>query len=484
MSWRDTLVNLLRLKRSGRLHGSGVDTQYRGVAENAQRQQLVIGLDFGTAFTKVVVSDSLRKYAIPLAEVDGLLAYLLPSAIWRSETGVYSISPSLGVRLTGLKMPLIEDELGPDEAVHVAVYLAYVLRRVRGFILGEKEEVYRNRRIDWYINAGIPTDTFHQSKRTNRYKEVIRAAWSLSTTSAPITESLARAVLEGGIPDADLEVIDSDAIALVPEFAAQVVGYVRSPLRQADLHLLVDVGAGTLDVTVFNVHDVEGEDKFPIFARAVESMGTHKLIQHRMDAVGENPEVDPFTNVPPRPNFAALLGVNEDDLADVDRGFKAKVVEAVSGRLTYTKQHRYPLSKAWETGVPTFACGGGAKCDVYTECLVKPERIGRFRTRPMRLPLPNDLDAPGLVPIDFDRLSVAYGLSFDKFDIGEVIPEFDIENVHDQNGQDATTARAGRSGTPGYICSRCNGTGGMLRPCNVCGGSGWGTPEPRVPQRS
>ena len=50
------------------------------------------------------------------------------------------------------------------------------------------------------------------------------------------------------------DIIEDDEISLFPEFLAQIAGYVRSPGRQADLHMLVDVGAGTMDATTFNVH--------------------------------------------------------------------------------------------------------------------------------------------------------------------------------------------------------------------------------------
>jgi hypothetical protein len=56
------------------------------------------------------------------------------------------------------------------------------------------------------------------------------------------------------------------------------------------------------------------------------------------------------------------------------------------------------------------------------------------------LPPPRDLDSPDLPHEDFDRVAVAYGLSYDSLDIGRVeppsasddIPSFPIRGYGDQ----------------------------------------------------
>lgn len=62
---------------------------------------------------------------------------------------------------------------------------------------------------------------------------------------------------------------------LFPEFVAQVAVYARSPQRQDGLHLLVDCGAGTLDIATFNVGRQPGtnEDIYPILQSEVAPLG-------------------------------------------------------------------------------------------------------------------------------------------------------------------------------------------------------------------
>ena len=80
------------------------------------------------------------------------------------------------------------------------------------------------------------------------------------------------------------------------------------------------------------------------------------------------------------------------------------------------------------------------------------------------LPKPDALEAPDLRPDEYDRFSVAYGLSFDPSDIGEIIHMQEIEDftgkVHDENNSYSV------------ICNRCNGSG-LNDNCPSCGGTGF-----------
>ena len=45
------------------------------------------------------------------------------------------------------------------------------------------------------------------------------------------------------------------------------------------------------------------------------------------------------------------------------------------------------------------------------------------------IPKPEQLEAPDLPLQEYDRLAVAYGLSFTSFEIGEIIPESKISDI-------------------------------------------------------
>jgi len=118
--------------------------------------------------------------------------------------------------------------------------------------------------------------------------------------------------------------------------------------------------------------------------------------------------------------------------------------------------------------VPVFLCGGGAGCDFYAEIFLSENgKFSGFPIKAMKLPKPDQLEANGLNDGDYDRLSVACGLSFDPFDIGEIVKEEGVDDV--SSGNDGSN----KMDTNSAICSRCGGTGGLHSVCDVCGDSGF-----------
>jgi len=76
------------------------------------------------------------------------------------------------------------------------------------------------------------------------------------------------------------------------------------------------------------------------------------------------------------------------------------------------------------------------------------------------------LQASRLKAENFDRLLVAYGLSFDAFDIGEIER---TDEIADDTDDPISPGKKGAS----TFCPLCNGTGGaMAHGCYKCGGSG------------
>jgi hypothetical protein len=64
-------------------------TQYPQTDDSPLRF-VVIGLDFGTAFTKVVIADKSDSYAVRLRpDLTGLDSYLLPGLLRKNEERVY-----------------------------------------------------------------------------------------------------------------------------------------------------------------------------------------------------------------------------------------------------------------------------------------------------------------------------------------------------------------------------------------------------------
>ncbi|MCY4311297.1 MAG: hypothetical protein OXC54_08320, partial [Rhodospirillaceae bacterium] len=223
-------------------------------------------------------------------------------------------------------------------------------------------------------------------------------------------------------------ILPDDRISAFPEFAAQLAGYVRSPRRRDGLHVTVDVGGGTLDVTVFNVHQIEGEDVYPIFARKVAPLGVRYLSISRSQElhVLVSKALSPFDDLPSEADFRKNFKITKEELRNADQPFRSRAESVVAEPLLYTRKQRYPDAPQWRLEsdqygkpLPSFFCGGGVLSEFYASLLHKfEEKRPPLKLRSLPLPIPNDLKAPGITSRDYARLAVAYGLSFDPYDIG------------------------------------------------------------------
>jgi hypothetical protein len=94
--------------------------------------------------------------------------------------------------------------------------------------------------------------------------------------------------------------------------------------------------------------------------------------------------------------------------------FTGRVKKQVLARTLKKAENGVESHRAF-AGMPVFVCGGGSRMNFYKKLedhLLSHPNASWFRFKPRRLEVPDILDAPGVVKDDFDRLSVAFGLSF------------------------------------------------------------------------
>ena len=99
-----------------------------------------------------------------------------------------------------------------------------------------------------------------------------------------------------------------------------------------------------------------------------------------------------------------------------------------------TRKVRDPYSQAWHVGLPVFFCGGGSQLEAYRDALkvcsanlTDSLHIAAFDIK--NIPKPEGLDAPYLLAEHYNRVAVAYGLSYDSDNIGGVVPPSQIPNI-------------------------------------------------------
>jgi hypothetical protein len=419
---------------------------------------LVIGLDFGTAATKVVIRSPYlpgqRAAAVSFGELGHTSsAYLLPSRVRVCPDGRLSLRGDIaGDWAHDLKVPLLqpvssaleETSNRPDATWQAVGYLALTLREARARILIADRDIYARFEPRWALNLGIPSAGYDDEAIRRRFLRVARAAWRLSWLDGRVTRDGITELLR----HADDEAFDAGiAIEVVPEVAAQAVGYARSTLRDPGLHLLIDVGATTFDVCGFVLHDREGQDRYELLTASVDWLGALMLHRRRLDALkcpNRDRGIMAVSADPLMPVHERLSDYHPGcscDTPDMDSEFRTLAANQVMHHLMGLRQRRHPFSRRWETGLPVFLCGGGSNLGIFRGvvaqahsrfCSVTTTRGLLLRTLPRPEHLVNEDIDDGL----FHRLSVAYGLSFESFDIGGISPPYENPDISPRRRRD------------------------------------------------
>lgn len=401
---------------------AGAAMQFTGARRGAV-VDVVIGLDFGTSATKVVVRApyvaSVAPHALPIP--DSLRAegnpHLWRTGLWIANDDTFSVFAQPGaIPVENIKMHLMGSNperniVGGNGVPRVSAweasvaYLAFVFRYTRGWFLETKQAAYRRAPLAWQGNVGLPAATYDDPTLTKLYRQMVAAAWILSQQPTDITLPAVRRAWDD--PRAIAASGDDNAraalgVEIIPEVAAEVVGFARSTRRREGLYVMIDVGGGTLDVCTFRLHSSNGTDRYSMFTADVQPQGA-EILRHFVESGGSSQE------------------------------FAAAVTKTMRRVIWDTKLRRDPRAEEWRDRLPIFLCGGGRASLCHREAA---EGLGPWlakntlaRGAPiLALDCPEGFDVE--IPAeDFHRLAVAWGLSYPRYDIGDLHRPSEIEDV-------------------------------------------------------
>jgi hypothetical protein len=416
-------------------------TLARGAGESAEAQEglplfVTVGLDFGTSCTKVVARFAEEAgspaIAVPAPAYcrSGKNAYLWQTAVWIDSVGNFSAWPKHGAHLVrGLKQGLLGDDA--SDAVGVTgnaqldisrleaatAYLAFVIRYVRGWLLINQSSRFVGRKVAWFVNLGLPAATFDDARLVSTYRKAGAAALVAAASNESITSTTVRTAIEGkaaqsaAVSPGGAEEL---GICVVPEVAAEVTGFTKSPAAADGLYMMIDVGAMTLDVCTFRFRRRPREtDLYPILRAEVRPLGVEAY--HWFTAAGRSEE-----------RFAQQC----------DRCFRQVIWD--------TKSTIDPRAANWRAGndLVVFLVGGGAANPLHRKVVdaVGPwlsTHTGNDGIRLVDLPVPDSLEQPD-GPVLFPRLAVAWGLSYPPTEIGEIRPASGVSAVPPATIKDIT----------------------------------------------
>ena len=423
---------------------SGKNTQFFG--RNQELVDIVIGLDLGTSCTKVVIQSPYRfskwSHAIPLSQTVDNQCLLPTQLFYDAESGDTAISDFPNAkRFQNLKLRFIDNpnlivcKLANGFEAYIRdfsiAFIANVLYKTREWFFLNASEVFRQYKIIWHLNMGIPSSDF-KKEYFALYKSIALSGWHLSTIQGAVTlEKAHHCFLNQHQIDSD---IHPERVNVIPEVAAEVVNYARSESRNNGLHVIIDVGASTLDIAGFELYEREGKDNYSLIETQVRRLGAYRCHLARLKEIKrrilqsyafQQIFTDPSYRVPQKLNEYLPLA-NKDWFDEQHFEFRKKVMRCIGYTINALKNESDPLAKAWENGLPIFLCGGGQFVDLYQSvledikvCWQKSNPNVRFKISRLDLK-PMNFNGHG---VDFHRLAVAYGLSFPLMEFGDIRPK-------------------------------------------------------------
>lgn len=396
-----------------------------------------IGLDFGTAYLKVVCRDLVRDSAWVYVPAH---AQEEPACLTRSTVKVAGnevARDTKGDGIPSVKMALrcvaagdwTDPVLTPfvaaagrkePEAVRrvveacatyvVADTLAGVRRsiesRLKGF--GGHPDDYAA------VNMAIPVADAQLPAVNDAFLVILRAAWALSAEmqsgDSVSIDDLSRRVAAAREAKAG----DEDPCLVYPEVSANVQGFVRSRVSRPDIYLFCDVGAGTVDLSAFIFHRQKRTDSLTYLAASVVPLGSSQIEQRAAakSRVKSPMELARLRELKEANKEHAALDAVRDEMTEE---LKRETVRALAA----AKRKLYVREQLTKTRV---IFGGGGFCErpyAVGACAAFSSDIFANRIKPDRLgmPKPKDLDLAGKQAAWMNRLSVAYGLSFQRHEL-------------------------------------------------------------------
>lgn len=412
--------------------------------------EVSFGLDFGTSSVKVVIGDlaSDKAFAIPFLKTKGIKAYLLPSRVFEvsmstGKSNQFFCLDESSTAFRDLKLGLLANPDSVDHQIEVIAFLSIVIQRSRAWFFQENRSIYKRVKCLWQFRIGLPAATALDNKYVPLLEKISRIAWEVASFSDKPSRALILKIRDK-VFDQEIQAADLE-VRVIPEIAAQIFGFVAShsfDRKAANRFLMVDVGAGTVDASLFRVTSGKGGIwNFEFYTAVVQPYGVSNLHAYRVDwwisKLAACKDSQKLRSDLHATKFSTDLGVdlpthNRDyfsgvhlvsdhpDNADFNF-FDKKLMAQVQGSTLWRAVKDKFISEEQMKKMPMFLCGGGSRSPFYLKLEEKLQSAPGFSwltTEPWRLGYPRDLIAEEIDELDFDRLSVAYGLS--KVDLGKI----------------------------------------------------------------
>lgn len=412
-----------------------------------------IGLDFGTAFTKCVYRDVMLEKAwvhLPLIVKDSEKPFLLPSVLHHSAGKLSHPGSTGGAYKAGclyhVKMALekvgkkdwsapeiaayqrVAKTLGIEISDFVEACAVYFIAGALGGVLEEVKTRFKGASTQGqiFVNMAVPVADIDHPNVNKVFDRALRLAWVLADklTGFPKTGiSELMEMIRKSCSQADSAIV-REACFLYPEVSANVQSFVRSRVSREGLYLFSDTGAGTVDQSVFLFSRADGRDRLTYLAARVLPLGSSH-IEIRAAAKSKKggwQDIEQWREL-------KESGRLNRTLMAVKREMQTELSQESSMTIGQAKQK---LINPQQINELTLIFGGGGHCNIpyhealmeqFGNCYFTPARIDQRERKkePFYIGMPtlSDLELPSAGKRWLDRLTVAYGLSFEQGQLAE-----------------------------------------------------------------
>lgn len=389
----------------------------------AVTRTVLLGVDFGTSFTKVVWRDwaSDELYGV----VTTSSGPFQPSIVWRTPNGRLSLTKPRGSATAEpwMKMRLADLDVDPAEQRRLLAmsvfFVGSVIRAARQTVSAR----FQGDNIEWAGGAlGCPA-TYHDDDRLVPFRDLAAAAWAWAQDESAPSD------LPSLIDWCSREFPSSDetGFEVRPEVAAAVDCFTMRPDASSGVYLFFDIGGGTLDGACFKLDRIGAEKTVYLWASNVASLGVEEACR-RLSAQAPN-----LSDAAIRQAVfkgAAPPECDPEPLMREVRQFIARLIMKGKGSADWLERP-FARPAAWRSlddvvsataPLPIFLGGGGMAASLYRAATANVwalHSLGQAGVPQLAVGelTPPSRDWPEDVP--FHRFAVAYGLTRPATDAGD-----------------------------------------------------------------